>query len=102
MRTVQIVMRLSLLVITAIFAVSPAVAQPPVPSPPAEGSSTAQGYNLPVDLNRISRKLEQPPAPVLRGMNEVPDFSVEIQEKQRIDELVAAVLKDVKRVPVPA
>jgi len=95
-------MRLSLLLVTAILAASPAAAQTTVPSPPADGSSASQDYNLPVDLDRISRKLEQPSAPVLRGMSEVPNFTVEIQEKQRIDELVAAVLKDAKKVAVPA
>jgi hypothetical protein len=98
-------MRLSLLLFTAILAAAPASAQEAsssVLSPGGEPASAAQDFNLPVSLDRIRGKLEQPPAEMLRGLNDVPTFKVEIQEKQKLEELVAAIFKDVKKVPVPA
>jgi len=96
-------MRLSLLLFTAILAASPAAAQPPAPSTSAAaGASTEQYFNLPVSLDRIRGKLEQPRGITLAGVDDVPTFKVEVLEKQRIEDLVAAILKDVKKVYVPA
>jgi hypothetical protein len=93
-------MRLSLLMFTAILAAAPAAAQPAAPSTsPAAGASTAQDFDLPVSLDRIRGKLEQPPA--LRRLDDVPNFKVEVQEKQKVEDLIAAIFKDVKGVYVP-
>jgi len=82
-------MRLSLLTFTAILAAAPAAAQP-----------EEQGFALPVNLERIRGKLDQPPAITLRGLD-VPNFKVEVQEKQKIEDLVAAIFRDVKKVHIP-
>lgn len=95
-------MRLSLLLVTALLAASSAAAQTSASSSSVDHASVPQDYNLPVSLDKISRKLEQPPAPTLRGLNEVPNFTVEVHEKQKLEDLVAAIFKDVKKVPVPA
>jgi len=95
-------MRLSLLLFTAILAAAPASAQQAASSSAGEPASAAQDFNLPVSLERIRGKLEQPPTDTLRGLNDVPTFKVEVQEKQRLEDLVAAIFKDVKKVPVPA
>jgi hypothetical protein len=96
-------MRLNLLVFTAILAAAPAAAQTPAPSPsPAAGTSTAQDFDLPVSLDRIRGRLEQPPAIALRGLDDMPNFKVEVQERQKLEDLVAAIFKDVKKVYVPA
>lgn len=95
-------MRLSLLLFTAILAAGRAGAQTPAASSSADQSSAAQDYTLPVSLDKIREKLEQPAAPALRGLHEVPDFTVQVQEKQKLEDLVAAIFKDVKKGPVPA
>src|SRR5262249_61339730 len=96
------VMRLSLLTFTAILAAAPAAAQPALSSTsPAPSASTTQDFDLPVSLDRIRGRLEQP-AVTLRGLDDVPDFKVEVREKQKIEGLVAAILRDVRKVPVPA
>ena len=98
-------MRLSLVLVTAILATAPAAAQTSPSSPSGDQTSAGQDAAagaLPVDLNRIREKLEQPPPLTLRGLGEVPNFKVEIQEKQKLEDLVAAIFKDVKKVPVPA
>jgi hypothetical protein len=96
-------MRLSLLMFTAILAAAPAAAQPAPPSTsPAVGASTTQDFDLPVSLDRIRGKLEQPPAVTLEGLNDIPNFKVEVQEKQKLEDLLAAIFKDVKKVYVPA
>jgi len=101
-RGVLTVMRLSLLLFAAILAAAPAAAQTTVSSSPDEQPSAAQDYNLPVSLDKIRGKLDEPAAVTLRGLNEIPTFKVEVQEKQKLEDLVAAIFKDVKKVPVPA
>jgi hypothetical protein len=49
----------------------------------AGGSDT-----LPVSLDKIRQALEDTPAVPLAGLNETPQFKVEIQEHQRFEELV--------------
>jgi hypothetical protein len=46
--------------------------------------------NLPVSLDRIREALAQPPhAPLLR-LDEVPNFTVEVQERRKLEELIAS------------
>ena len=94
-------MRLTLLLFTATLAAAPAQAQSAAASSASEQTSGVQDYNFPVSLDRIRGKLDQPP-PTLRGLNEVPNFKVEVQEKQKLEDLIAAIFKDVKKVSVPA
>jgi hypothetical protein len=112
-------MRLTALLFTAILGAAPAWAQPPPPSSVPDSPSPAQdapaprsgdqdardhglNLNLPVSLDRIREALQQPPVLTLRGLDERPHFKVEIQERQKFDELVATILKDVKPTFVPA
>jgi hypothetical protein len=94
-------MRLWSLALAAILVAAPAAAgQPPAssaadsPSPAADGQANPSmtGQNpataTPTSVDKVREKLQQPPAEPLRGLNETPTFSVEVQEKQRFQELV--------------
>jgi hypothetical protein len=63
--------------------------------------SPAQDFDLPVSLDRIRGKLEQPSSLALSGVEEEPDFKVEVQERQRIEDLIAAMFRNVKPGPIP-
>src|SRR5436190_626020 len=94
-------MRLLALLFTAILIVpSMAAAQDPV-SPAAEAASPAQGDSqLPVSLSKIREALASTPLLSLRTVDERPTFRIQIQEKQKIEELLATL--KFKPVPVPA
>jgi hypothetical protein len=94
-------MRLLALLFTAILTVpSMAAAQEPVSSP-AEAASPAQGDSqLPVSLSKIRDALASTPLLSLRTVDERPTFRIQIQEKQKIEELLATL--KFKPVPVPA
>lgn len=89
-------MRLAALLVTAILSAAPAAAQPPQSYAPGTSASPAQDaqatdakpLNLPVSLDKIRDALAQPFTPSLKGMDERPMFRVEIQERQKIDELL--------------
>jgi hypothetical protein len=107
-------MRLIPLLLTAILAAGPVLAQPAEPSSKAEPLSPAgdgagqqpPGANpdagLPVSLDKIREALQQPPVQPLRGLNDVPTFKVEIHERQKVslDDLIKSL--DFKSGPVPA
>jgi hypothetical protein len=111
-------MRLSCLVVTAIFLATAAAAQdtspstaedPGQPKParvtaPTTGAAEAADkthFDLPVSLDNIKRGLEQPPPTLsLRTIDERPTFRVQILERQRIDELLATL--NFKAGPTPA
>ena len=107
-------MRLILVLVTAILAASPALAQQAQPSSGPETASPAgdapsspqprdQESNLPVSLDKIRDALQQRPAvPALRGLYEVPTFKVEIHERQKftLEDLIKSL--DFKAGPVPA
>jgi hypothetical protein len=105
-------MRLILLVFTAILAAASASAEQAQPSskpdrPSSSGNEAGeqparQETNLPVSLDKIREALQQPPAQVLRGLNEVPTFKVEIHERPRmsLEDLIKSL--DFKSGPVPA
>jgi len=94
-------MRLLALLFTAILTVpSTAAAQEPVSSPP-EAASPAQGdAQLPVSLSKIREALATTPLLSLRTLDERPTFRIQIQEKQKLEELLATL--KFKPVPVPA
>ena len=75
-------MRLLVLALGLVLGGMPVLAQ--------SGQSSTQGDDgsLPVSLDRIKKALAEPPARPLRGLDEVPHFRVEIQERQKIDELL--------------
>jgi hypothetical protein len=66
-----------------------------------EGASSSQSpSNLPVSLDRIRDQLKLTPALALRGLHEEGMFKVQIQERQKIEELLATL--DFKTGPTPA
>jgi hypothetical protein len=85
---------------------SPAVAQSQDEQrPQGNNGQAAAGTNssspgLPVSLDRIRGQLQQSPAQTLRGLHEEAMFKVQIQERQRIEELLATL--DFKSGPTPA
>jgi hypothetical protein len=106
MLDVLIPMRLPALLIAAILTAAPVAAQHAGPSPAAAQPSTAQdgaktsAPDLPVSLDKIKGALSQP-APPLRGLNEVPNFRVSVEENQRVklEDLVNSL--DFKAGPAP-
>jgi hypothetical protein len=101
-------MRLFALLFTAILAAPSAWAQPraePRPSSSDQESSSAAKdgappLNLPVSLDRIREGLEQTAPLALRTLDERPTFRVQIDERQKIQELLATL--NFKAGPVPA
>jgi hypothetical protein len=78
-------MRLSFLLIAAILSAPPTLAQQsPSSSGDADSSSTVdkEPSNLPVSVDRIREALATaPPKPLLRGLDERPDFAVTVEER---------------------
>jgi hypothetical protein len=111
-------MRLILLLFTAALTVSPAWAQQAPPSPPADlpyvpqdkrttqdaaanhEPADKEAINLPVSIDKIREALEQPaPLLSLRTIDERPTFRVQIQERQKIEALLATL--NFKTAPAP-
>lgn len=86
-------MRLYLLAVAALLAASTVAAQTGESSVTPSATSASQdgvgGLNLPVSLDHIREGLARPPA--LRGLDRQPDFSVTIEEEQRLEELFRAI-----------
>jgi hypothetical protein len=105
-------MRLIFLVVTVILVAGPVSTGQEQASPKADSQSSSgnesaqpadrQETNLPVSLDKIREALQQQPVQVLRGLNEVPTFKVEIHERPKIslDDLLKSL--DFKSGPVPA
>jgi hypothetical protein len=105
-------MRLLALLFAAILTTTPAGAQQTAASFDAEASSPAQdgpkdqatkdqGPTLPVSVAKIRAALETtPPTLSLRTLDERPTFRVQIQERQKIEELLATL--NFKTGPIPA
>jgi hypothetical protein len=100
-------MRLLVLLFTAILAASPAGAQqPPSPSAPetedtgdTKAAKEAE-LSLPVSVAKIREALETTPILSLRTLDERPTFRVQIQDRQKIEELLATL--NFKTGPIPA
>ena len=102
------------LLFTAILMTTGIPAQEPPASPAApESSSASPGgttapspaqdgaqLNLPVSLDHIRKALEQQPAPLILKLPDNPTFRIEIQERTRLQELLATL--DFKSGPTPA
>ncbi len=105
-------MRLLALLFAAILTTSPAGAQQTAASSDAGASSPAQdepkdqatkdqGPTLPVSVAKIRAALETtPPTLSLRTIDARPTFRVQIQERQKIEELLATL--NFKTGPIPA
>jgi len=96
-------MRLCALLFTAILLASPAGAQQ-TPASSAQDATTGQaadsGSSLPVSLSKIREALATTPALSLSSIDERPIFRVQIQERQKIEDLLATL--NFKSGPVPA
>ena len=82
---------------------SPAGVPGPASPSPASASSPAQDaprLTLPVSIDRIRKELEKPPVRPLFGLRETPTFRIEVQERNRLQDLVASL--DFRSGPAPA
>jgi hypothetical protein len=77
-------------------------AQAPAVRPADAGVAEAADatVDLPVSLDRIRDRLKQPTESRLRNLDVKPDFSVQIDEQRRIDEILSKL--DVTTGPAPA
>lgn len=90
------------LILAALLVATPVAAQgqaAPAPSTPTSlpGDAPAE---LPVSLDRIRDGLQRSEGPILTGLNRQADFRVEIEERQKLEELYKRL--DVKAGYVPA
>ena len=70
----------------------PAGAQQPAPEADKAGATAP---SVPVSLDRIREALAQaPPAEPLKGLNEQPTFRLQIQERQKINQLMDSIKFD--------
>jgi len=115
-------MRLLALLFTAILLAAPAMGQPAAPSPAQDATLTAgqspaapvtanqppspattdgsKNEGLPVSLDKIKEQLQQQPLFSLSTVDERPTFHVQIQERMKIEELLASL--NFKAGPTPA
>src|SRR5258708_10712762 len=102
-------MRLLALLFTAIAIAVPARAQQTPATSSQDGTKDQgtknqdtkdQGPTLPVSIAKIREALETTPTLSLRTADERPTFRIQIQEKQKLEELLATL--KFKPVPVPA
>jgi hypothetical protein len=90
-------MRLILLAFTAALLARPMSAQEAVSSAPEDKGAA---FDLPVSLDRIKEGLERSPTLSFRTLDERPTFSMQILERQKIDELLSTL--DFTSGPSPA
>lgn len=90
-------MRLVSLLLAAILAAQPAVAQGVQASASQSAKLDTTAFNLPVSLENIREGLARPP--VLVGLDRKPDFSVTTEEAQRLAELFRSL--EMKMGPAP-
>jgi hypothetical protein len=69
------------------------------PATSAEGQDAPQ-LNLPVSIDRIRKALEQRPLKPLFGLRETPTFRIEVQERNRLQEIMSTL--DFRGGPAPA
>jgi hypothetical protein len=73
---------------------------PAAPAPPAVPPAPDAELNLPVSLDRIRKALAQKPLQPLLGLREQPTFRIEVQERNRLQDLIASL--DFRSGPAPA
>jgi len=106
MRLILVLFTAMLTAGAALAAQVPASSKPDAALPGADGSCEqppdSPETGLPVSLDKIRDALQQPPAQALRGLNEIPNFKVEIHERPKVslDDLIKSL--DFKAGPVPA
>jgi hypothetical protein len=94
-------MRLLALLFTATLVATPVGAQQTPASTPQDESTTEQAAGtLPVSLTKIREALSTTPLLPLSQVDEHPTFRIQIHERQKLDELLAAL--NFKAGPVPA
>ena len=98
-------MRLLALLFTATLTASPAWAQQAPPSSAPENTKDTKDtqeseLKLPVSVTKIREALETTPILSLRTLDERPTFRVQIQDRQKIEELLATL--NFKTGPIPA
>jgi len=95
-------MRLVFLMVAAMAVAAPASAQQSTTSS-ADGATPASNQvagDLPVSLDRIREQLNKPAESRLHNLDVKPDFTVQIAEQRRIDEIMSKL--DFKSGPAPA
>ena len=95
-------MRLAFLMFAAMALAAPATAQGPAASS-SDGATPASNQvagDLPVSLDRIREQLNKPAESRLRNLDVKPDFTMQIAEQRRIDEIMSKL--DFKSGPAPA
>ena len=100
-RGVQSTMRLLALIFTAALIAAPVEAQQPSASTAQDESTRDQAAaTLPVSLAKIREALSTTPLLSLSTVDERPTFRIQIQERQKLEELLATL--NFKAGPVPA
>jgi hypothetical protein len=100
-RGVQSTMRLLALMFTATLIAAPLEAQQPSASTPQDEPTRDQAAaTLPVSLAKIREALSTTPLLSLSTVDERPTFRIQIQERQKLEELLATL--NFKAGPVPA
>jgi hypothetical protein len=93
-------MRLVFLLVAMVALAGPAGAQQTGPTPGDAKPATQTPGDLPVSLDRIREGLHRPADSGLRNLDVKADFSVQIEEQRRIDEILSKL--DFKTGPAPA
>jgi hypothetical protein len=101
-------MRLLALLFTVTLVTSPAFAQPPAAASASTGTEDTKPTEdtkgsesrLPVSIDKIRGALETTPLLSLRTLDERPTFRIQIQERQKLEELLSTL--KFKPEPVPA
>lgn len=86
----------SALLLTIVVSPSNAAGQS---APCAQPCGQPTAANLPISLDRIRQKLEQQPPALLKGLDTSANFSVQIHERQKIEDLLSTI--KIKGGPVP-
>lgn len=95
-------MRLAILMVAAMALAAPAAAQERAASSGAAGKSSNEdaGDGPSVSLERIREGLSKPPDAGLKNLDVKADFSIQIEEQRRIDEIMSKL--DFTSGPAPA
>jgi hypothetical protein len=79
----------------------PATGSPPASAPASQEAASPDGsYDLPVSLDRIRKGLERPPLFPIQGLRDQPTFRVEVQERNRLQDILSTL--DFTGGPTPA
>jgi hypothetical protein len=67
---------------------------------PSPAPNLTPAFDLPVSLDRIRKELERPPLLSIKGVRDQPTFRVEVQERNRLQDIISTL--DFSGGPVPA